>query len=64
MLIYLLILCRSYTVDCTFWDNWAYMWDEYHQKLDEIGHLDIILMLGKVKYWDSKYLKYMFLLKY
>ena len=44
-------------MDCTFWDNWAHLWNEYDNKLDEVGHLDILLMFGKVKYWDSKYKK-------
>jgi hypothetical protein len=47
--------CRCYRLDCTFWDNWALMWNEYDKRLDDIGHLDIVLMLGKIKYWDSKF---------
>ena len=49
------MFCRSYTLDCTFWDNWALMWNEYDKRLEDIGHLDILLMLGKIKYWDSKF---------
>ncbi|GKB40853.1 replication protein A 70 kDa DNA-binding subunit B [Tanacetum coccineum] len=30
------------------------MWNEYAEKLDEVGHLDFVLMLGKIKYWNNK----------
>ncbi|GJT44621.1 replication protein A 70 kDa DNA-binding subunit B [Tanacetum coccineum] len=45
---------ESLRLECTFWDNWALMWNEYSDKLDEVGHLDILLILGKVKYWNNK----------
>nr|GEY78894.1 replication protein A 70 kDa DNA-binding subunit B [Tanacetum cinerariifolium] len=44
---------RSNQLDCTFWDHWANMWDEYAQKRNELGHVVFILQLGKVKYWDG-----------
>ncbi|GJT61665.1 zinc finger BED domain-containing protein RICESLEEPER 2-like protein [Tanacetum coccineum] len=44
---------ESNQVDCTFWDQWANMWDEYAIKRDELGHVVFILQLGKVKYWDG-----------
>ncbi|GJX01472.1 replication protein A 70 kDa DNA-binding subunit B, partial [Tanacetum coccineum] len=43
----------SNQLDCTFWDQWANMWDEYAVKRDELGHVVFILQLGKVKYWDG-----------
>ncbi|GJZ80919.1 replication protein A 70 kDa DNA-binding subunit B, partial [Tanacetum coccineum] len=44
---------ESNQLDCTFWDHWANMWDEYAQKRNELGHVVFILQLGKVKYWDG-----------
>ncbi|GKB25520.1 replication protein A 70 kDa DNA-binding subunit B, partial [Tanacetum coccineum] len=44
---------ESNQLDCTFWDQWANMWDEYAVKRDELGHVVFILQLGKVKYWDG-----------
>ncbi|GJS71683.1 replication protein A 70 kDa DNA-binding subunit B [Tanacetum coccineum] len=44
---------KSNQLDCTFWDQWANMWDEYAVKRDELGHVVFILQLGKVKYWDG-----------
>ncbi|GKB10199.1 replication protein A 70 kDa DNA-binding subunit B [Tanacetum coccineum] len=44
---------ESNQLDCTFWDQWANMWDEYALKRDELGHVVFILQLGKVKYWDG-----------
>nr|GEW03567.1 hypothetical protein [Tanacetum cinerariifolium] len=44
---------ESNQLDCTFWDHWANMWDEYAQKRKELGHVVFILQLGKVKYWDG-----------
>ncbi|GJW93394.1 replication protein A 70 kDa DNA-binding subunit B [Tanacetum coccineum] len=41
---------ESLRVECTFWDNWALMWNEYANKLDQVGHLDFVLLLGKIKY--------------
>ncbi|GKC98549.1 replication protein A 70 kDa DNA-binding subunit B [Tanacetum coccineum] len=41
---------QSLRLECTFWDKWALMWNEYVDKLDEVGHLDFVLMLGKIKY--------------
>ncbi|GKC75398.1 replication protein A 70 kDa DNA-binding subunit B [Tanacetum coccineum] len=38
---------QSLRLECTFWDKWALMWNEYAEKLDEVGHLDFVLMLGK-----------------
>ncbi|GJU86869.1 replication protein A 70 kDa DNA-binding subunit B [Tanacetum coccineum] len=48
---------ESNQLDCTFWDQWANMWDEYALKRDELGHVVFILQLGKVKYWDGTPLK-------
>nr|GEY11539.1 replication protein A 70 kDa DNA-binding subunit B [Tanacetum cinerariifolium] len=31
---------QSLRLECTFWDNWAHMWNEYAKKLDQVGHLD------------------------
>ncbi|GJT93150.1 replication protein A 70 kDa DNA-binding subunit B [Tanacetum coccineum] len=45
---------QSLRLECTFWDKWALMWNEYAEKLDEVGHLDFVLMLGKIKYWNNK----------
>ena len=42
-------------IDCTFWDNWALLWDDYEERFQKHGHVDFILMLGKVRYWDSKF---------
>ena len=42
-------------IDCTFWDNWALLWNDYGDRFERYGHIDFILMLGKVKYWDSKF---------
>ncbi|GJX92630.1 replication protein A 70 kDa DNA-binding subunit B [Tanacetum coccineum] len=42
-------------IDLTFWDSWAKKWDAYADKLDTIGHIDVMLLLGKVKYWNSKH---------
>nr|GEU51843.1 replication protein A 70 kDa DNA-binding subunit B [Tanacetum cinerariifolium] len=39
-------------LNCTFWDHWATMWDEYAQKRNELSHVVFILQLGNVKYWD------------
>nr|GEW51111.1 plant OB fold protein [Tanacetum cinerariifolium] len=44
---------KSNQLDCTFWDHWVNMWDEYAQKRNELGHVVFILQLGKVKYWDG-----------
>ncbi|GJV58098.1 replication protein A 70 kDa DNA-binding subunit B [Tanacetum coccineum] len=44
---------ESNQLDCTFWDHWATMWDEYAQKRNELGHVVFILQLGKVKYWNG-----------
>ncbi|GKE00120.1 replication protein A 70 kDa DNA-binding subunit B, partial [Tanacetum coccineum] len=41
---------QSLRLKCYFWDKWALMWNEYAEKLDEVGHLDFVLMLGKIKY--------------
>nr|GEX90122.1 hypothetical protein [Tanacetum cinerariifolium] len=30
---------ESNQLDCTFWDHWANMWDEYALKRDELGHV-------------------------
>ena len=35
------------------------MWSAYDERLDQIGHLDILFMLAKVKYWDSKIATYL-----
>ena len=35
------------------------MWSAYDERLDQIGHLDILLVLAKVKYWDSKIATYL-----
>ncbi|KAL6524743.1 hypothetical protein OROMI_030336 [Orobanche minor] len=43
----------SNQLDCTFWDNWATLWDEYAQKRESMGHVVFILQLGKAKYWDG-----------
>ncbi|GJZ07228.1 replication protein A 70 kDa DNA-binding subunit B, partial [Tanacetum coccineum] len=40
-------------IDLTFWDLWAKQWNEYAEKLDSIGHIDVMLVLGKVKYWNE-----------
>ncbi|GKE50657.1 replication protein A 70 kDa DNA-binding subunit B [Tanacetum coccineum] len=40
-------------IDLTFWDLWAKQWNEYAEKLDSIGHIDVMLVLGKVKYWNG-----------
>ncbi|GKB36119.1 replication protein A 70 kDa DNA-binding subunit B [Tanacetum coccineum] len=45
---------QSLRIECTFWDKWALMWNEYAEKLDEVGHLDFVLMLAKIKYWNNK----------
>nr|GEV79424.1 hypothetical protein [Tanacetum cinerariifolium] len=44
---------ESNKLDCTFWDHWANMWDEYALKRDELGHVMFILQLGKLKDWDG-----------
>ncbi|KAL6531005.1 hypothetical protein OROHE_014487 [Orobanche hederae] len=44
---------ESNQLDCTFWDNWATLWDEYAQKRESMGHVVFILQLGKVNYWDG-----------
>ncbi|GKE19683.1 replication protein A 70 kDa DNA-binding subunit B, partial [Tanacetum coccineum] len=44
---------ESNQLDCTLWDHWATMWDEYAQKRNELGHVVFILQLGKVKYWNG-----------
>ncbi|GJS48025.1 putative ribonuclease H-like domain-containing protein [Tanacetum coccineum] len=35
-------------IDLTFWDSWAKKWNEYADKLDSIGHIDVMLVLGKM----------------
>ncbi|GJW19330.1 hypothetical protein Tco_0026766 [Tanacetum coccineum] len=45
---------QSLRLECTFWDNWPHMWNEYAKKLDQVGHLDIVMIVGKIKYWNSK----------
>ncbi|GJZ25628.1 replication protein A 70 kDa DNA-binding subunit B [Tanacetum coccineum] len=45
---------QSLRLECTFWDTWAHMWNEYAKKLDEVGHLDFVMILGKIKYWNNK----------
>ncbi|GJT53949.1 replication protein A 70 kDa DNA-binding subunit B, partial [Tanacetum coccineum] len=40
-------------IDLTFWDSWAKKWNEYAEKLDSIDHIDVMLVLGKVKYWND-----------
>ncbi|GKD25141.1 replication protein A 70 kDa DNA-binding subunit B, partial [Tanacetum coccineum] len=47
---------KSNQLDCTFWNHWVNMWDEYAIKRDELGHVIFILQLGKMKYWDGMYL--------
>ncbi|GKD50015.1 replication protein A 70 kDa DNA-binding subunit B, partial [Tanacetum coccineum] len=44
---------ESNQLDCTFWDHWATMWDEYVLKHNKLGHTVFILQLGKVKYWNG-----------
>ncbi|GJV15048.1 replication protein A 70 kDa DNA-binding subunit B [Tanacetum coccineum] len=44
---------ESNQLDCTFWDHWATMWDEYALKHNKLGHVVFILQLGKVKYWNG-----------
>ncbi|GKC55981.1 replication protein A 70 kDa DNA-binding subunit B, partial [Tanacetum coccineum] len=34
-------------------DSWAKKWNEYAENLDIVGHIDVMLMLGKVKYWNN-----------
>lgn len=48
------LIYRSNHLNLTFWDTWASMWDQYASKRESIGHLVVILQLGKVKYWDGK----------
>ncbi|GJV98015.1 integrase, catalytic region, zinc finger, CCHC-type containing protein [Tanacetum coccineum] len=43
----------SNQLDCTSWEHWATMWDEYAQKPNELGHVVFILQPGKVKYRDG-----------
>ncbi|GJY34478.1 hypothetical protein Tco_0418947 [Tanacetum coccineum] len=31
---------ESLRLECTFWDKWALMWNEFAKKLDEVGNLD------------------------
>ncbi|GKF51363.1 hypothetical protein Tco_0147830, partial [Tanacetum coccineum] len=38
-------------VNCTFWDNWARMYDQYASNNDCIGPVTFVLQLAKVKYW-------------
>ncbi|GKA06310.1 replication protein A 70 kDa DNA-binding subunit B, partial [Tanacetum coccineum] len=45
---------ESLRLECTFWDSFALMWNEYANKLDQVGHLDFVLILGKIKYWNNK----------
>ncbi|GJX09750.1 replication protein A 70 kDa DNA-binding subunit B [Tanacetum coccineum] len=45
---------QSLRLECTFWDTWAHMWNEYAKKLDEVGHLDFVMILGKIRYWNNK----------
>ncbi|GJT29014.1 DNA helicase PIF1, ATP-dependent [Tanacetum coccineum] len=40
-------------INLTFWDSWANKWNEYTEKFDTVGHIDVMLMLGKVKYWNN-----------
>ncbi|GKB47819.1 replication protein A 70 kDa DNA-binding subunit B, partial [Tanacetum coccineum] len=35
-------------LELTFWDSWANKWNEYAEKLDIVGHIDVMLMLGKM----------------
>lgn len=50
-----IIICKSNRLNLTFWDTWATMWDPYTSKRQKIDHLVVILQLGKVKYWDGKF---------
>ncbi|GKD16785.1 replication protein A 70 kDa DNA-binding subunit B, partial [Tanacetum coccineum] len=38
---------ESNQLDCTFWDHWVNMWEEYAFKRDKLGHVVFILQLGK-----------------
>ncbi|GJV21693.1 replication protein A 70 kDa DNA-binding subunit B [Tanacetum coccineum] len=40
-------------IDLTFWDSWDKKWNEYAKNLDNIDHIDVMLVLGKVKYWND-----------
>ncbi|GJT41750.1 replication protein A 70 kDa DNA-binding subunit B [Tanacetum coccineum] len=51
--IYLHLCNRGERIDLTFWDSWAKKWDAYADKLDTIGHIDVMLLLGKVKYRNN-----------
>ncbi|GKA58162.1 replication protein A 70 kDa DNA-binding subunit B [Tanacetum coccineum] len=42
----------SMRLECTFWDKWACMWNESVEKLDEVGYMDFVLILAKIKYWN------------
>ena len=50
------VLCTCLSRDCTFSDNLSLIWKDYGNKCDEIGHIDILFMLGNVKYWGSKFM--------
>ncbi|GKC50532.1 replication protein A 70 kDa DNA-binding subunit B, partial [Tanacetum coccineum] len=43
----------SERIDLTFWDSWAKKWNQYAEKLETIGRIDLMLMLGKVKFWNN-----------
>ena len=54
------VLYTCLSRDFTFWDNWSLIWKDYVNKCDEIGHIDILFMLGNVKYWGSKFYEFVF----
>ncbi|PWA63386.1 hypothetical protein CTI12_AA349500 [Artemisia annua] len=45
---------ESHPLECTFFDNWADMFNDINDNRESLGHVVIILQLAKVKYWYEK----------
>ncbi|PWA83508.1 nucleic acid-binding, OB-fold protein [Artemisia annua] len=45
---------ESHPLECTFFDNWADMFNDINDNRESLGHVVIILQLAKVKYWNEK----------